>query len=89
MPIGLDSIRPGPSLRGDGLNGAHVAALAEVSDGWPPVVVTEDRVLVDGHHRVAAAQQLGLDSIAAVVFKGSRGTPMSKRCGATSHTGCP
>ena len=40
--------------------------------GWPPIVVTEDHVLVDGHHRVAAAEQLGLDRIAAVVFKGSR-----------------
>ena len=70
--ISLDSIRPGPSLRVGGLNDAHVAALAEVSEGWPPIVVTEDNVLVDGHHRVAAAQQLGLDRIAAVVFKGSR-----------------
>ena len=70
--ISLDSIRPGPSLRAGGLNVAHVAALAEVSEGWPPIVVTEDNVLVDGHHRVAAAQQLGLDRIAAVVFKGSR-----------------
>ena len=70
--ISLDSIRPGPSLRAGGLNDAHVAALAEVSEGWPPIVVTEDNVLVDGHHRVAAAQQLGLDRIAAVVFKGSR-----------------
>ena len=72
MAISLDSIRPGPSLRAGGLNDAHVAALAEVSEGWPPIVVTEDNVLVDGHHRVAAAQQLGLDRIAAVVFKGSR-----------------
>ena len=70
--ISLDSIRPGPSLRAGGLNVAHVAALAEVSDGWPPIVVTEDNMLVDGHHRVAAAEQLGLDHIAAVVFKGSR-----------------
>ena len=72
MAIRLDSIRPGPSLRVGGLNDAHVAALAEVSEGWPPIVVTQDNVLVDGHHRVAAAQQLGLDRIAAVVFKGSR-----------------
>lgn len=72
MAISLDSIRPGPSLRVGGLNEAHVAALAEVCEGWPPIVVTEDNVLVDGHHRLAAAQQLGLDRIAAVVFKGSR-----------------
>ena len=72
MVISLDSIRPGPSLRVGGLNVAHVAALAEVSDGWPPIVVTEDHVLVDGHHRLAAAQQLGLERIAVVVFKGSR-----------------
>ena len=52
-------------------NEAHVAALAEVSEGWPPIVVTEDHVLVDGHHRVAAAQLLECDRIPALVFKGS------------------
>jgi ParB-like chromosome segregation protein Spo0J len=70
--ISLDSIRPGPLLRAGGINEAHVAALAEVSDSWPPIVVTEDHMLVDGHHRFAAARLLELERISAVVFKGSR-----------------
>ena len=70
--ISLDSIRPGPLLRAGGINEAHVAALAEVSDSWPPIVVTEDHTLVDGHHRFAAARLLELERISAVVFKGSR-----------------
>jgi ParB-like chromosome segregation protein Spo0J len=72
VTISLDVIRPGPSLRSGGLNDAHVAALAEVSEGWPPIVVTEDHVLIDGHHRFAAARLLEWDQISAVVFKGSR-----------------
>jgi ParB-like chromosome segregation protein Spo0J len=70
--ISLDSIRPGPLLRAGGINEAHVAALAEVSDGWPPIIVTEDHMLVDGHHRFAAARLLELERISAVVFRGSR-----------------
>jgi ParB-like chromosome segregation protein Spo0J len=72
MEIGLDSIRPGPSLRSGGLSVDHVAALVEVSDGWPPIVVTDDHMLIDGHHRVAAARRLGWDRIPALVFRGSR-----------------
>ena len=72
VTLRLDQIRPGPFLRSGGLNEAHVTALAEVSAGWPPVVVTEDNMLVDGHHRLAAARVLEWDAIRAVVFKGSR-----------------
>src|SRR5258708_35208600 len=72
MEIGLDSIRPGPSLRIGGLNEDHVAALAEVGEGWPPIIVTEDGMVIDGHHRVAAARLLGWDRIPALVFRGSR-----------------
>src|SRR5262249_32343453 len=73
VTLSLDQIRPGPSFRSGAWNEAHVTALAEVSVGWPPVIVTEDKMLVDGNHRLAAARLLEWDRIPAVVFKGSRG----------------
>jgi ParB-like chromosome segregation protein Spo0J len=53
----------------------RVARYAEDFDALPPVVVfgTEDGLLlVDGYHRIAAAQRLGAVMIAAEVHQGSR-----------------
>ena len=72
LPIAIDSLRQGPSLRERGIDAAHVAALAEVVDSWPPIVVSRaDRSIIDGQHRVAAARQLGLRELCAVLFDGS------------------
>lgn len=46
-----------------GLDEGHVRALQEASEGWPPLTVVQQGnavVLVDGFHRFAAAQNLGL-----------------------------
>lgn len=65
--LALDRIIPDPANqpREGGIDAEHVAALQENPDAWPPVVVVDRGgfQLVDGFHRYAAAQNLGLDSI--------------------------
>ena len=71
IPIG--ELVVGSSLRERGIDPAHVAALAEVAESWPPIVVNrDDRMVIDGQHRVAAAKQLGLREVHVTWFDGSR-----------------
>ena len=68
----LDALEVGPSLRREGLDPRHVATLAELDGAWPPIVVRrEDRSVVDGQHRVAAARRLGLSTLQVTWFDGS------------------
>jgi ParB-like chromosome segregation protein Spo0J len=70
--VRLADLRTGCYAREGGLDAAHVAALAEVPEAWPPIVVArEDYSVVDGHHRVAAANDLGLRRVRAVFFDGT------------------
>jgi len=71
--LDLTSIQVDPSLqpRVEGVDSAHVAVLQNAPNSWPPiaVVVRDGRfLLVDGFHRYAAAQNLGLAEIAADVL---------------------
>ncbi|HUY03947.1 MAG TPA: ParB/RepB/Spo0J family partition protein, partial [Rhodocyclaceae bacterium] len=57
--------------RVDGLDLEHVRALEAVAEAWPPlkVVRQDDRyLLVDGFHRFAAAQNLGLETVPVLVL---------------------
>jgi ParB-like chromosome segregation protein Spo0J len=68
----IDDVRVGPSLREEGLDPGHVATLAELAGAWPPILVRrEDRSVVDGQHRVAAARRLDLRSLQVTWFDGS------------------
>jgi hypothetical protein len=68
----LDALEVGPSLRVEGLDARHVAVLAELAGAWPPIVVRrENRSVVDGQHRVAAARRLGLATLQVTWFDGS------------------
>jgi ParB-like chromosome segregation protein Spo0J len=68
----IDDLRVGPSLREEGLDAGHVATLAELTGAWPPILVRrEDRSVVDGQHRVAAARRLGLRTLQVTWFDGS------------------
>lgn len=52
--------------RTDGIDPDHVRALEAVADAWPALVAVEQSgtlVLVDGYHRYAAAQNLGLKTV--------------------------
>jgi transposase-like protein len=70
--VSLEALQVETYLREGGLNLAHVATLAELEGRWPPILVTRhDHVVIDGHHRVAAAQHLGLSEIPALFFDGS------------------
>ena len=67
----LDALHVGPSLRVEGLDARHVATLAELAGAWPPIVVRrDDRSVVDGQHRVAAARRLGLATLQVTWFDG-------------------
>ena len=73
MEIYIASIRVEPTLqpRTDGLNPAQVQELESVADNWPPLAVVQDGdryILVDGFHRLAAAQNLGLDTVPVTVL---------------------
>lgn len=57
--------------RTGGIDGEHVRALEESVEDWPPLSVVERAgrfVLVDGFHRLAAAQNLALDTVDVRVF---------------------
>ncbi len=55
-----------------GTDPAHVRALEEAHEGWPPLkVVRQDGcyLLVDGFHRLEAARNLGLESVPVEVLQ--------------------
>lgn len=59
------------SARTQGLDHSHVKALAQCPDLLPPIVVHEGSLrVIDGLHRVRAAQLRGQDEIAVVLFDG-------------------
>lgn len=73
QPITLTLVTADPSLqpRVDGLDLDHVKTLEGVAEAWPPLkVVPRDGsfVLVDGFHRFAAAQNLGLETVSVEVL---------------------
>ncbi|WP_298161782.1 ParB/RepB/Spo0J family partition protein [Acidocella sp.] len=71
--VGLSSIIADPALqpRIGGLDFDHVKALEAVAEAWPPLKVVKQGggfLLVDGFHRFAAAQNLGLETICAEIL---------------------
>jgi DNA-binding Lrp family transcriptional regulator len=72
-PIRLDALTIEPSVqpRVAGLVADHVAALMACQEELPPIVVARQRgrlIPCDGLHRIASAQNLGLEEILAVVI---------------------
>ena len=70
IPIGRLTVDPRLQPRVDGLDPSHIAALRE-SGEWPPLTVARQQehwTLVDGWHRLAAAQDLGRMSVTATVI---------------------
>lgn len=67
LEVALARVVVDPDLqpRVGGLDSDHVAALQENPEAWSPLVVVDDGgyLLVDGFHRFAAAQNLGLQSV--------------------------
>lgn len=65
-------LRDGLSPRLDGVDAAHVRRLAQLAADLPPLVVHRDTMrVVDGAHRLAAAQSRGQQLVPAVYFDGT------------------
>ena len=65
-------LRPGSSPRRTGISPDHVESLMTSVDQWPPLLVQrDDLVVIDGHHRLAAASALGLTALPVEWFDGS------------------
>lgn len=66
VPIAAIHVEPSLQPRLGGLDGEHVRALQETPDQWPPLAAFEQEgrfALLDGFHRLAAAQNLGLERV--------------------------
>ncbi len=66
--LDLRQITIDPTLqpRVDGIDPDHVRALEVVHETWPPLTVVHQdgqHILIDGFHRIAAAQNLGLQTV--------------------------
>ncbi|HLG66245.1 MAG TPA: hypothetical protein VKV36_00070 [Acidimicrobiales bacterium] len=71
VELRVGALRAEPLVRLGPVDSGHVAALAEVPDRWPPILVAARTMFVlDGVHRVAAARRLGLERIAGTFFEG-------------------
>jgi len=74
MVIDISDLRLDPELqpRVEGVDSAHVAELEQSPSSWPAIAVVSGKdgyIVVDGFHRVAAAQNLDLAEIAAQVVE--------------------
>ncbi len=72
VPVAVKRLTVGYSPRSRGVSAAHVQRLMETGGDWPPLLVQRRRYMViDGAHRLAAAQAIGLTTVAVVFFEGS------------------
>jgi hypothetical protein len=66
LPLRTITVDPGIQPRVVGIDPEHVRALEESAGSWPPIVVVlreGSYLLVDGFHRLCAAQNLGLEAV--------------------------
>ncbi len=64
-------VNPALQPRIGGLDPTHVRELEEAPDSWPPLAVVNQKgafILVDGFHRLAAAQNIGLTEVPVKVL---------------------
>jgi len=70
LSITAITLDPGLQPRTAGIDPDHVHALEAVADAWPPLTVVQHNAalfLVDGFHRYAAAQNIGLMTVSAEI----------------------
>lgn len=70
------------------LNQTHVLALTSATS-WPPILVTPDAMIVDGHMRVEAALQLGLQMLACHIVEGSEAELLTMAARHNTRHGLP
>lgn len=62
----LDDLHLGSvAIRSVGIDEEWVRHLVDTPDRWPPILISRDGHVIDGHHRVVAARRLGLASVQA------------------------
>ncbi|WP_328904601.1 ParB/RepB/Spo0J family partition protein (plasmid) [Streptomyces sp. NBC_00441] len=72
QPVRIRDLAPGRSPRLDGIDEAHARRLAEVYDSLPPVLVQRPTMrVIDGMHRLRAAEILGHEVLRAQFFDGA------------------
>jgi ParB-like chromosome segregation protein Spo0J len=70
--VAIASLKLDGTPRLDGQKQAHVRLLAETDDVLPPILVHRGSMrVIDGAHRVRAAQMKGKEEITAIFFEGS------------------
>jgi hypothetical protein len=90
LDLAVDEITVGESIRGCGLDDAHVGLLLETDGAWPAIVVWgPEHLLVDGAHRLEAARRLGHRRIVAAVFVGSRQEALLEAIRSNTEHGLP
>jgi hypothetical protein len=67
MPV--DRLRCGEPTRSRGIDDALVTCLSESTEPFAPLVVTVDGLVIDGQHRLLAAQRRGDIAVAVVVVE--------------------
>jgi ParB-like chromosome segregation protein Spo0J len=71
-PIQVGSLWADRMLRLGDLDREHVLRLVETGGEWPPLLVRkQDLRVIDGAHRLAAAHELGLETVEVELFDGS------------------
>jgi hypothetical protein len=69
--IAVSSLSPGHSMRATPICREHVARLIAAVADWPPLLVQRsDLTVIDGLHRLAAALELGLPTVAVLFYDG-------------------
>jgi hypothetical protein len=71
VEVALADLPEGAGPVRDRLDERWVAHLMEVHDRWPPILLTDEGLVLDGCHRVEAARRLGRTTILAVVSSAS------------------
>lgn len=87
--VPLADLKFGLSPRLSRVDENHVAALRQVFDDLPPILITRDRIVIDGAHRVAAARAAGRSHIRALVFDGDEGEAFAEAVKANIAHGKP
>ncbi|WP_330285453.1 ParB/RepB/Spo0J family partition protein [Streptomyces sp. NBC_00576] len=73
VTVEIASLVPGDSLRSNGVEQAHVVALAEVDGLLPPILVHRRTMrVIDGMHRLFAALLQGRQTIEVELFDGTQ-----------------
>ena len=71
VSIPLSQLRIADTPRASGVDEGHLSALVEAGDAVPPILVQRSTMqVIDGVHRVRAAQRRSLEAISAVLFDG-------------------